>query len=236
MVVYASLNGNTNNSFWNCSTWGEVHNSYWYLHRDCWQSWNPSCYTELYTGFYFLWWLTIVVIYFNTHLLIYSCTSICLYHYTFIKCIWLLMIYPCFLDICKFDFKSYQILYLTFQLIHLYDIAFLPDLNMYMHTFALLCTIIAPCYDILFLIRTQGPINYPWFLALFTYTECVIHLVSVITETLCTCMLHSVLFVSDISRVYCQKGPTHHAYAWQIGPFWQNTLNMYKSLKNLNLK
>ena len=23
-----------------------------------------------------------------------------------------------------------------------------------------------------------------------------------------------------------QKGPTRHAYAWQIGPFWQDTLNM----------
>ena len=29
-----------------------------------------------------------------------------------------------------------------------------------------------------------------------------------------------------ISRVSCQKGPTRHAYAWQIGPFWQNTLDM----------
>ena len=24
--------------------------------------------------------------------------------------------------------------------------------------------------------------------------------------------------------VSCQKGPTRHAYAWQIGPFWQDTL------------
>ena len=23
-----------------------------------------------------------------------------------------------------------------------------------------------------------------------------------------------------------QKGPTRHAYAWQIGPFWQDTLDM----------
>ena len=28
------------------------------------------------------------------------------------------------------------------------------------------------------------------------------------------------------SRVYCPKGPTCHAYAWQIGPFWQDTLEM----------
>ena len=25
-------------------------------------------------------------------------------------------------------------------------------------------------------------------------------------------------------RVSCQKDPTRHAYAWQIGPFWQDTL------------
>ena len=29
-----------------------------------------------------------------------------------------------------------------------------------------------------------------------------------------------------ISRVSCQKGPTRHAYAWQIGPFWQDTIDM----------
>ena len=28
------------------------------------------------------------------------------------------------------------------------------------------------------------------------------------------------------SRVSCQKGPTRHAYAWQIGPFWQDTLDI----------
>ena len=26
--------------------------------------------------------------------------------------------------------------------------------------------------------------------------------------------------------VSCQKGPTRHAYAWQIGPFWKDTLVM----------
>ena len=26
-----------------------------------------------------------------------------------------------------------------------------------------------------------------------------------------------------LSRVSCQKGPTRHVYAWQIGPFWQDT-------------
>ena len=29
-----------------------------------------------------------------------------------------------------------------------------------------------------------------------------------------------------ISMVSRQKGPTCHAYAWQIGPFWQDTLDM----------
>ena len=29
------------------------------------------------------------------------------------------------------------------------------------------------------------------------------------------------------SRVSCQKGPTRHAHAWQIGPFWQDTLDIY---------
>ena len=31
------------------------------------------------------------------------------------------------------------------------------------------------------------------------------------------------------SRVSCQKGPTRHAYAWQIGPFWQDTLEVWYS-------
>ena len=29
-----------------------------------------------------------------------------------------------------------------------------------------------------------------------------------------------------ISRVSCQKRPTRHAYAWQIGPFWQEILDL----------
>ena len=27
--------------------------------------------------------------------------------------------------------------------------------------------------------------------------------------------------------VSCQKGPTCHAYAWQVGPFWQDTLDIH---------
>ena len=30
--------------------------------------------------------------------------------------------------------------------------------------------------------------------------------------------------------VSCQKGPTRHAYAWQIGPFWQDTLDLFSAL------
>ena len=26
--------------------------------------------------------------------------------------------------------------------------------------------------------------------------------------------------------VSCQKGPSRHAYTWQIGPFWQDTLDI----------
>ena len=26
--------------------------------------------------------------------------------------------------------------------------------------------------------------------------------------------------------VSCQKGPTRHANAWQIGPFWQDTIDI----------
>ena len=31
---------------------------------------------------------------------------------------------------------------------------------------------------------------------------------------------------NDTSRVSRQKGPTRHAYAWQIGPFWQDALDL----------
>ena len=37
--------------------------------------------------------------------------------------------------------------------------------------------------------------------------------------------------------VSCQKGPTRHAYAWQIEPFWSDTLDItgYVQLVTLNL-
>ena len=38
--------------------------------------------------------------------------------------------------------------------------------------------------------------------------------------------------------VSCQKGPTRHAYAWQIGPFWQDNLDILirtnRNMENLN--
>ena len=34
-----------------------------------------------------------------------------------------------------------------------------------------------------------------------------------------------------MSMVSCQKGPTRHAYAWQIGPFWQDTLDVRATLE-----
>ena len=33
-----------------------------------------------------------------------------------------------------------------------------------------------------------------------------------------------------ISMASCQKGSTRHAYAWQIGPFWQDTLDFFKCI------
>ena len=33
-----------------------------------------------------------------------------------------------------------------------------------------------------------------------------------------------------VSRVSCQKGPICHAYAWRVGPFWQDTIGMRKGL------
>ena len=35
-----------------------------------------------------------------------------------------------------------------------------------------------------------------------------------------------ILKSEHISMASRQKGPTRHAYAWQIGPFWQDTLDL----------
>ena len=39
----------------------------------------------------------------------------------------------------------------------------------------------------------------------------------------------------SISRVSCQKGPTRHAYAWQIRPFWQDTQTNILVYQNTNI-
>ena len=45
---------------------------------------------------------------------------------------------------------------------------------------------------------------------------------------LSTCSLDNCRY--DILMVSCEKGPTRHAYAWQIGPFWQDTIDLENSL------
>ena len=35
--------------------------------------------------------------------------------------------------------------------------------------------------------------------------------------------------------VSCQKRPTPHANAWQIGPFWQDTLNVFLAKDTLSV-
>ena len=45
---------------------------------------------------------------------------------------------------------------------------------------------------------------------------------------ICFKQFHLYLIHTDlISMVSCQKDPARHAYAWQIGPYWQDTLDMY---------
>ena len=34
------------------------------------------------------------------------------------------------------------------------------------------------------------------------------------------------LLPEHISMASCQKGPNRHAYTWQIGLFWQDTLDL----------
>ena len=59
---------------------------------------------------------------------------------------------------------------------------------------------------------------------------------NVIVETWIVCWIHVLCWSSDhVSKLFasyfegmvsCQKGPTHHAYAWQIRPFRQDTLDL----------
>ena len=46
--------------------------------------------------------------------------------------------------------------------------------------------------------------------------------------------LLGMLLLIHTSMVSCQKGPTRHAYTWQIGPFWQDTLDLgYHSTRSI---
>ena len=38
-----------------------------------------------------------------------------------------------------------------------------------------------------------------------------------------------------MSKVSCQKDPTRHAYAWQVGPFWQDTLDVMYEVFDVNI-
>ena len=42
--------------------------------------------------------------------------------------------------------------------------------------------------------------------------------------------LHFDLCTTLTSRISCQKGHSRHAYAWRIGPFWQDTLDIYNTM------
>ena len=46
-------------------------------------------------------------------------------------------------------------------------------------------------------------------------------------EMLLSCINPSIWTYGFRSMVSCRKGPTRHAYTWQIGPFWQNTLEVW---------
>ena len=43
-------------------------------------------------------------------------------------------------------------------------------------------------------------------------------------------VLNISLMENFMSMVSCQKGPTRHAYAWKIGPFWQDTLDVWQMI------
>ena len=47
-------------------------------------------------------------------------------------------------------------------------------------------------------------------------------------------MKHCGQTINIISMVSCQKGPSRHACAWHIGPFWQDTLNIISLVSHLN--
>ena len=45
-------------------------------------------------------------------------------------------------------------------------------------------------------------------------------------DVILTCAYSTASKCNHIWMVSCQKGPTRHTYAWQLGPFWQHTLDL----------
>ena len=35
------------------------------------------------------------------------------------------------------------------------------------------------------------------------------------------------IYIIQTARISCQKGPICHAQAWRVGPFWQDTIDIY---------
>ena len=59
----------------------------------------------------------------------------------------------------------------------------------------------------------------------FSYWHCSLHLKRDLLLEFCVAIVYEDRD-NHTSRVSCQKGPTRHAYAGQIGPIWQYTLDM----------
>ena len=52
-----------------------------------------------------------------------------------------------------------------------------------------------------------------------------------IEDTIFLLYIANSVVADDKSMVSCQKGPTCHAYTWQIGPFWQDTLKIMQGAR-----
>ena len=59
-----------------------------------------------------------------------------------------------------------------------------------------------------------------------SHVLCNHHLTDTFTKQKCSQCSEPKWLDDHTLRVSCQKGPTRHAYAWQIGPFWQDTLDI----------
>ena len=56
------------------------------------------------------------------------------------------------------------------------------------------------------------------------FANCTLHFRHFLLRNYFTISINRPRSTTPITMVSCQKGPTRHAYAWQIGPFWQDTL------------